>query len=293
MNNILVFTYPAGMLLVIALVIGLAIFLTRHYQLGWRLFWIGAALFVIAQIMHIPFNILLDRIFDRGWLPVPPEQYQLVFSAVILGLSAGLFEEITRYVGLRWWAKDARSWSKGLLFGNGWGGIEALLLVLVMLLNYIIFMALRTVDLSTMLPPEQLIPLQQGLEIYWGVNWYDSLLGPLERMLVLPAQMALTIMVLQVFLRGQSRWLWLAIGWHALLNAAGVIVVRQWGAYAAEGVIAIFSVLSITIIFLLRGEEIENEADDLSLKEDAELAPIDLPPIEENEDTIEGTRYSD
>ena len=293
MNNILIFTYPAGMLLVIALVIGLAIFLTRHYQLGWRLFWIGAALFVIAQIMHIPFNILLDRIFDRGWLPVPPEQYQLVFSAVILGLSAGLFEEITRYIGLRWWAKDARSWSKGLLFGNGWGGIEALLLVLVMLLNYIIFMALRTVDLSTMLPPEQLIPLQQGLEIYWGVNWYDSLLGPLERMLVLPAQMALTIMVLQVFLRGQSRWLWLAIGWHALLNAAGVIAVRQWGAYAAEGVIAIFSVLSITFIFLLRGEEIDNEAEDLSLKEDAELAPIDLPPIEENEDTIEGTRYSD
>ena len=293
MNNILVFTYQAGMLLVIALVIGLAIFLTRHYQLGWRLFWIGAALFVIAQILHIPFNILLDRFFDRGWLPVPPEQYQLVCSAVILGLSAGLFEEITRYVGLRWWAKDARSWSKGLLFGNGWGGIEALLLVLVMLLNYIIFMALRTVDLSTMLPPEQLIPLQQGLEIYWGVNWYDSLLGPLERMLVLPAQMALTIMVLQVFLRGQSRWLWLAIGWHALLNAAGVIVVRQWGAFAAEGVIAIFSVLSITFIFLLRGEEIENEAEDLSLKEDAELAPIDLPPIEENEDTIEGTRYSD
>ena len=293
MNNILVFTYPAGMLLVIALVIGLAIFLTRHYQLGWRLFWIGAALFVIAQILHIPFNILLDRFFDRGWLPVPPEQYQLVFSAVILGLSAGLFEEITRYVGLRWWAKDARSWSKGLLFGNGWGGIEALLLVLVMLLNYIIFMALRTVDLSTMLPPEQLIPLQQGLEIYWGVNWYDSLLGPLERMLVLPAQMALTIMVLQVFLRGQCRWLWLAIGWHALLNAAGVIIVRQWGAYAAEGVIAIFSVLSITFIFLLRGEEIENEAENLAQEDDAELAPMDLPPIEENEDTIEGTRYSD
>jgi uncharacterized membrane protein YhfC len=294
MNTILIFTYPFGILLVLILVIGLGVFLTKKFNLGWRLFWIGGALFIISQIFHIPFNIFLDILFDRGFLPLPPEQYQLIFSAILLGLSAGLFEEITRYIGLRWWAKDARSWSKGLLFGAGWGGMEAIIFfVVVMLLNYIVMMALRTVDLTTILPPEQMAPLQQGLDLFWGVSWYDSLLGALERILVLPIHMALTILVLQVFLRGQSRWLWLAILWHTLVNAVTVLIVRQWGAYATEGFLAIFTLLSIGIIFLLRSDEPEEDPEDMIPTGDSEPEAVNLPPIDENEDTLEGTRYSD
>jgi uncharacterized membrane protein YhfC len=294
MNTILIFTYPFGILLVLVAVFGLGVFLRRKFNLGWRLFWIGGALFIISQILHIPFNILLNRLFDSGVIPLPPQQYLLIFSAILLGLSAGLFEEITRYVGLRWWAKDARSWSKGLLFGAGWGGMEAIIFfVVIMLLNYIVLLALRPVDLSTIMPPEQVLPLQQGLDLFWGVSWYDSLLGALERLLVLPIQIALTIMVLQVFLRGQSRWLWLAIAWHALLDAVCVMSVRQWGAYATEGILAIFTLLSIGIIFLLRNEDLDEEEDDLMPTGDWEPEPVTLPPIEENEDTIEGTRYSD
>jgi hypothetical protein len=100
-------------------------------------------------------------------------------------------------------------------------------------------------------------------------------------------------MVLQVFLRGQSRWLWLAIAWHALLDAVCVMSVRQWGAYATEGILAIFTLLSIGIIFLLRNEDLDEEEDDLMPTGDWEPEPVTLPPIEENEDTIEGTRYSD
>jgi len=294
MNSILIFTYPFGILAVLALVIGLGVFLTRKYNLGWRLYWIGGALFIVSQILHIPFNIFLDRMFDRGLLPLPPEQYQLLFSAVVLGLSAGLFEEIVRYAGLRWWAKDARTWSKGLLFGAGWGGMEAIIFfVVVLLLNYVVFMALRTVDLAAMLPTEQAQQLQQGLDLFWGVSWYDSLLGALERTLVLPVQIALTIMVLQVFLRGQSRWLWFAVAWHALLDAVAVISVRQWGAYATEGILAIFTLLSIGIIFLLKSDEPKEEPGDLISMGEGEPSPVNLPPIEEDEAAIEGTRYSD
>lgn len=294
MNTILIFTYPLAILLVLVLIIGLGVYLTRKFKLGWRLFWIGGALFILSQVLHIPFNIAIDRLFDRGILPLPPEEFQLIFSALFLGLSAGLFEELTRYAGYRWWAKDARNWSQGLLFGAGWGGMEAIIFyVVVMLLNYIIFMALRTVDLTSMLPPEQLIPLQQGLDLFWGVAWYDSMLGALERMLVLPIQMALSVMVLQVFTRGQSRWLWFAVGWHALLDAAAVLGVRQLGAYATEGIIAVFTLLSIGIIFLLRGKDVEPMPEELESSGNDDPEPIDLQPIEENIETIDDTRYSE
>ena len=294
MNSILIFTYPFGIFLVLFVVIGLGVYLTRKFNLGWRLYWIGAALFVVAQIFHIPFNLLLDRLFENGVLPLPPDRYQLIFSAVLLGLSAALFEEVTRYLGMRWWAKDARSWSRGLLFGAGWGGMEAIIFfVVIMLLNYVVFMALRSVDLTAMLTPEQLIPLQQGLDLFWGVSWYDSLLGALERLLVLPIQVAFTVLVVQVFIRRQSRWLWFAIGWHALIDAVAVLSVRQWGAYATEAILAIFTVLSIAMIFLLRGDEPELAAAEITPVEENLSEQIKLPPIEENEETIEGTRYSD
>jgi uncharacterized membrane protein YhfC len=290
------FTYPLGITIVLALVIGLGIFITRKYNLGWRLYWIGAVLFIISQVLHIPFNFLLDALFRNKIMPMPPENYQLLFSAILLGLSAGLFEELIRYAGLRWWAKDARTWAKGLLFGSGWGGMEAIIFYVILLsLNYVVFLALRTQDLSAMIPPEQLAPLQQGLNLFWGVTWYDSMLGALERILVLPIQISLTIVVLQVFLRGQSRWLWLAVAWHALLNAVAVISVRQLGPYATESILAIFTLLSIGIVFALRGEEPMAEDEDREIVPDdkIDLEQLELPPIEEDPDNIDQTRFTE
>lgn len=294
MNSILYFTYPLGIITVLVLVIGLGVFLTRKYNLDWRLYWIGAALYIISQILHIPFNILVDRLFRDGVLPIPSENYQLLFSAVFLGLSAGLFEELVRYAGLRWWAKDARSWAKGLLFGSGWGGIEAIILYVVVLsLNYIIFMALRTQDLSSQLTPEQLAPLQAGMNVFWSVSWYDSLLGAVERIFTLPIQISLTILVLQVFNRRQSRWLWIAIAWHALLDAVVVISISRWGIYVTEALVAIFGLVSIGIIFALREDEPVEESPEPVMEDQGFITQADLPTIEENLDNIEGTRYTD
>jgi uncharacterized membrane protein YhfC len=217
-----------------------------------------------------------------------------LFSAVFLGLSAALFEELTRYAGLRWWAKEARSWAKGLLFGSGWGGMEAIIFFAIpLLLNYVIFLALRTQDLSGMLPPEQLAPLQEGLELFWGVAWYDSLLGALERILVIPIQIAFTILVMQVFIRRQSRWLWFAIFWHALLDAVAVVGVRRWGVYVTEGLILIFSLVSIGIIFALRGEEPEEETLEIDPDDNSQTEPAELPPFEETNENINQTRFTD
>jgi len=291
MNSILYFTYPLGITLVL---IGLGVFLTRKYNLGWRLYWIGAALFILAQVLHIPFNFLLTYLFRNNILPVPPENYQLLFNAVLLGLSAGLFEELIRYAGLRWWAKDARSWAKGLLFGSGWGGIEAIIFYVVVLsLNYIIFAALRSQDLSNQLSPEQMAPLQQGMNLFWSVSWYDSLLGAVERIFVLPIQISLTILVLQVFTRGQSRWLWFAIAWHTLLDAFVVISISNWGIYATEGIVAIFGLVSVGIIFALRQPEPPDTTQEEDLENQIDATQVDLPPIEENLENIKGTRYSD
>ncbi len=294
MNSILIFTYPLGIIIVLALVIGLGIFITRKYNLGWRLYWLGGVLFIISQILHIPFNILVNRLFQQDILPAPPESYQLLFNAVFLGLSAGLFEELVRYSGLRWWAKDARNWAKGLLFGSGWGGMEAIIFYVIALsLNYVLFSAMRTQDFSTLIPPEQLAPLQEVFNIFWGVAWYESMLGALERMLALPIQISLTILVLQVFIRSQSRWLWIAVAWHAIIDTAFVISFRQWGIYPSYVIVTAFTLLSIGIIFTLREEDLHADEDDQESIHDekADFERLGSLPIAETQENIDQSRF--
>lgn len=253
--NILYFTYPFGALLIFAYAIGLGVYFTRRFKLGWKLYFIGAATFILSQVFHIPFNILVGRWMANGTIPTPPDAYKLIFQAVFLGLSAGIFEEFARYAMYRWWAHDARSWGQGLLAGAGHGGVEALLVGGSILLTYIYMVSYKTADLTTVAPPEQLEALRQGVANFWSAAWYNSLLGAFERLLTLPVHIGLSVMVLQAFTRRQARWLWLAVLWHAVLDAGAVITVSMWGMYAAEAWVALCGVSSVIIALALRTPE--------------------------------------
>jgi hypothetical protein len=78
-----------------------------------------------------------------------------------------------------------------------------------------------------------------------------------------------------------------------LLDAVAVIGVRTWGAYVTEALILIFSLVSLGMIFALRGEEPEDEAPVENFDGDLQSEQPELPPIEETEDTIDQTRYTD
>jgi uncharacterized membrane protein YhfC len=239
----------------IALPIVVGIYLSRRYRMGWRLWWIGAGTFILSQVGHIPFNAALTLLFNRGFLPSPPPEYQLIFNSILLGLSAGLWEEIFRYGAFRWWAKDARSWSKALMMGDGHGGIEAILLGVLVLINYIIMWAAQGMDLSAYLQADQLPILEEQVAIYWSIPWYDSMLGALERVSALTIQISLSVIVLQVFLRRNLVWLLIAIGWHALVDALSVYLASTQSVYLVEAVIAVLALISLGAIFALRSPD--------------------------------------
>jgi len=267
----------------------LAIYLSRKFKLGWRLWWIGAVTFVLSQVGHIPFNRFLTYLFQEGVLPSPPEDWQLIFNAVVLGLSAGIWEESARYAAYRWWAKDARTWKKAILLGAGHGGIESILLGVLGLLTYFQLVALQGVDLATVIPSDQLTVVQQSVEFYWSLAWPVSLLGSLERVFALLTQLALSVIILQVFIRKQIRWLWIAIGWHAFTNAIALIVLGTWGAYAAEAFLAVVALIDLFVIFSLRRPEPTESTEE----KPPPLASLsNLTPSEESLDRLEETKYN-
>ncbi len=282
-------------LLMIAIPILLGIFLVNRFHFGGRIWLIGACTFVVSQVLHIPFNlVLLNPQLARLREALPGVQGLLIISAS-LGLSAGIFEETARYAMYRWWIKDSHTWRNGILAGAGHGGIEAIILGILVLLGYFNMVAYRNVDLSNFFPRlDQLQIATQQLSAYWNAPWYAALLGAVERMFTIPFHIAASVLVLQVFTRRQGHqrlaWLGLAILYHAIVDAGVVFISQQLGMYIAEAVLGGLAVVDVVIIFALRHPEPEPETGIPSPM--AQQPPVFTPtPVEETSDNLEKTRF--
>ncbi|MBO9320963.1 MAG: YhfC family intramembrane metalloprotease, partial [Roseiflexus sp.] len=104
------------------------------------------------------------------------------------------------------------------------------------------------VDLATLpLTDEQREMARQQLAAVAAQPDWLPLAGAWERLWTLPVHVALSVMVLQVFRRGQMWWLWLAIAMHTLVN---LIAVGIAPALALQGTAAI---LIPEVIVMLAG----------------------------------------
>jgi uncharacterized membrane protein YhfC len=293
--DLLTITHFLNWLLMIAMPILLGIYLTEKFHLGWRLWLIGAATFVISQVFHIPFNIyILNPTIERLQSALPAIS-PLLIAAIILGLSAGVFEECSRYGMFRWWIKDNRTWRGAVLTGAGHGGIEAILLGILVMLAFTNLMAYRHIDISKLnLTLDQLATARQQIQFYWNAPWYATLLGAVERAFTIPFHIAASVIVLQVFTRRLGRqqfgWLALAIFYHALMDASAVFIAGTLGGYVAEAFLGGFAILDIIIIFALRQPEPEPTEPPSTSPPDKTLifAPL---PIDETSDNLDKTRY--
>jgi uncharacterized membrane protein YhfC len=184
----------------------------------------------------------------------------LIGASALLGLSAGIFEEGARYLMYRFWAKKARSWDEAVMIGAGHGGIEAILLGVLTAYALLQALALRGVDLATVVPAEQIEVARLQLEAYWAAPWYASLLGAVERAFAICLHLSLSVLVLQCFTRRKWFWLPLAIGWHALVDGVALVAVQRLGPYWTEALVGVMAVISLGILFALRPRPMTSHA---------------------------------
>lgn len=220
----------------------------------------GALIFFLFQIIT---RIPLVQVLGNALAPtLKSSSTALLLWLIALSLTAGLFEEIGRYVGYRWlMKKEQKTWEKALMYGAGHGGIESILLVGISLGFSVL------VGLALLVLPSGVLPASlqgqlgaQYASISQQPGWLP-LLGMWERLWTLPVHLALSVVVVQVFLRGQRRWLWFAIGAHALVDFVSVALPPLLGikgltsAFLSEGFVALFGLLALLVIRWLRSEQ--------------------------------------
>src|SRR5699024_5888834 len=117
-----------GIVLALFISIGLPLvaLLYAVYTKRYIPFILGMLAFIIAQLLfRLP---LLDYLQMHSATYLMMSVRQPVLFAVVIGLSAGVFEEFARFILMCYLMKESDWWS-GCLFGVGHGGIESVLFV--------------------------------------------------------------------------------------------------------------------------------------------------------------------
>ena len=184
----------SGLIFAIVVSIGLplAFLVYACYRKNFAAYLLGVLAFVGSQILlRIP---LLEYLGKNSTEFIMFSKTQPVIFAIMIGLSAGIFEEVARFIFMRF-LMSKRDWQSGFLFGAGHGGIEAVLIVGVP--------AIALLFTQTMTFQSELF-----------------FVGGIERLFAMMLHIGLSIIVLQGVVRKNFMYVLLAIALHGFVDAS-------------------------------------------------------------------------
>lgn len=255
----------AAYILSVGMMLLTPIFISRYfaikYRVGWSYTGWGALLFILVQTFHIPAVMLLPSIS-----PLFSSRH-LVIYAITLGVLAGLFEEGGRYVSFRYFFPGLLKLKEGVIWGLGWGGVEAFLfggIALLMSLLLFTVIDLESLMKSAPLPGSEMekfleqIHLQK--EAFFRAPLYGPFLPALERTSAMIFQVFFSLMVLQAVRKRKWVFLLEAFGIHSSIDFAAVMLapwmqakVPQITYLRALGFeLALFIIASSFLLFYIR-----------------------------------------
>lgn len=211
-----------SMLVAIGLPIALLILVYKRWKANLLPAFAGAFGFVVFALMLEP---LLHAIVLR---PDPVTgaialRQQPVLFMLYGGFAAGVFEETARliaFLALKRWFKGRET---ALTYGVGHGGIEAVILLGLPMLNNIVISAMinlgQTAALTAPLQGAPLAQIQAAIAALTATPPAMFLVGGAERIMAVCAQIALSVLVWRS-VNAKGRW-WLfpvAIALHAILD---------------------------------------------------------------------------
>ncbi len=230
--------------IVIAAPLLLAIQLRKRWTLSWWLFTAGALTFAGSQAAHLPLNhFVLPRVMVLS--THLSSGTRVAYHALLLGLSAGVCEEVARFVALRFALRNFRTGPHALMFGAGHGGIESIFVGLFAAsaafnVLYLQRFGVDNLGLSTL--------DAQAVRQWMTSSPWLVLLGALERLMTIPFHIAAATLVMASIAKRRPLLLVVAIAWHTILDAGVVWTFSKFGAVMSEVWLAVCLPINLLII---------------------------------------------
>jgi uncharacterized membrane protein YhfC len=215
----------------------------RRLGVGWRFFGYGALIFLAFQMLTRVPLVQVGQVLFQDALNESPVLTWVWIG--LLALSAGLFEEVGRWVGYRWlFHPEQRRWREGAMYGLGHGGLESMVLIGgLSALSLAGLLALQGADALAQVPPEQREIVQAQLAALGEQPAWFPLLGAWERLSALALHVGLSLFVLRAFVQGGAGWVGVAVLIHAAVNFVAVALLRVLGAGVVGALTAEVSVM--------------------------------------------------
>ena len=164
-------------------------------------------------------------------------QENIWIYALYGGLMAGLFEETGRFVAFRTLLRREQD-SAALLYAAGHGGLEVCYLLTLTMGSYLI-LALGKGGAAV---PEQVLAALQS------ITPFTLAASVVERLSALALHTAFSVAVWFAARDRRRRWLYpAAIGYHALVDAAAVLMARFWSVWLTEAVLILLAAAALLL----------------------------------------------
>ncbi|MUK90371.1 YhfC family intramembrane metalloprotease [Ornithinibacillus sp. L9] len=196
-------------------------------------FFLGVFAFVISQpLFRLP---LLDYLESHSTSYLMFSVIHPALITVIIGLSAGIVEELARYIMMNFFMKQ-KDWKAGFLFGAGHGGIEA-----------VMFLGISSLVMM-------FSPVSNAYNI-------DYFIGGTERFFALILHIGLSIIVLQGVTQKKFLYVALAICIHGFIDTLVGIFPLLFEStnhviIASEVSLAVTALVVISYSFILKRRKI-------------------------------------
>ena len=227
---------------------------------------IGAATFflfamVLEQILHaVVLGVGGERITGNIWI-----------YGLYGGLAAGLFEEVGRFVAMRFAMKKQLNLPNALMYGVGHGGIEAILIVgLASVSNLVTSIMINAGTLEASLGALDQATKEATLtqlSALWTTPSYQFFLSGIERIVAVTLHIALSVLVFQAVKLGKKRYWFLAFAIHAGVDFVTVVAANYLNLVLVEVMLAVLvaGVVALTVSLCRKnwdvvGFEVEAEA---------------------------------
>ena len=227
-----------GMILVS---LAFVVYAARRRWLVWSFLGLGALFWVLTVVAKFAFAIPVNPVIFKVLGVTQDDLFSPgnLIAYLYIGALTGIFEVGLAYIILRKSRWGKATWEQALVFGIGFGVIEALLLGIIGSIS----------ALSGLLAPDAL-PFPTLGSLANNSTLLMGLAPVVERLVVIFAHIFSCVLIFHAIASGETKWAWIAILYKTLLDAPAGFA-AYWGVgtlekiWTIEAIIAVFGLIGL------------------------------------------------